>query len=91
VASVTFLRTVGTIYRQGEDYHVDDAGQIVWDTTPPVSGTKLSLTGMFHPVWICLEHLNPMRATWIMKKQKADVYSEMPRQMAAKLDFLVDQ
>jgi len=93
LAEIVSLRSVARAFRNGEDFDLSPEGTIRWLATPPVSGTRLSLGGFIHPVWIVQDFAHVYRDTLVQKKAASDrpedQFQHMPIQTVAKLDFLI--
>jgi len=90
--TINHFRSLTKVYRDGADYVLTPQGTIRWIGSPPASGTRLSLHGTIHPVWIVMDHLNAYRDS--LAEGGAGVASqkrqELPVQAMVKLDFLID-
>ena len=89
---VTLLRSVATVYREGDDFELTKQGTIRWLGAPPAAGTILSYYGAFHPVWVIIEFPFAYRDTLVEKKRQADnladQHAQLPMSAVVKLDFL---
>lgn len=86
------LRSLPTVYKQGVDFALTSSGTIQWLSTRPDSGTRLTLHGTIHPVWIVMDHVNTFRDTQLEGGTTSIVdqrFSKLPIQAVTKLDFLV--
>ena len=90
--SVNQLRSVSQVFREGVDFVLSASGTIQWIGTAPASGTRLSLHGTIHPVWVVMDHVNAYRDTQMeggggIASQK---FQRLPVHAVAKLDFLIN-
>lgn len=91
--AVNQLRSLAKVFRQGVDFQLTSDGEIEWlGSAAPASGTRLSLHGTIHPVWIVMDHVNAYRDTHVagaggLSNQQ---FRRMPVHAVAKLDFLIN-
>jgi hypothetical protein len=91
IVRTSMVRSVDREMREGDDFDIAD-GTLRWRGTPPAKGTRLSVTYEMHPVFRVLDHTYAIRDAYVEKKaasDKAMQHKEMPRQVLAKLDFLL--
>lgn len=92
--SVHQLRSVATRYRIGSDFMLGSSGTIQWlPGRAPDAGTRLSIHGTIHPVWIVMDHINAYRDTQLegaTPSVAAQKRQKLPVHAMAKLDFLVN-
>lgn len=92
------FRSVARGFKKGEEYQVNDAGEIEWlpqFTTAkgrPATGTRLVFHGTVRPVWVVMDHVNTYRDTQLeggggIATQK---FKTMPTQAIVKLEFLAN-
>ena len=92
---VSHFRSLDTNYRLGDDFSVNDDGEIEWLITPPAPGTRLALSGSFYPRFVVMDHVRAIRDAQVSKKKgsfsdRRKQHTKLPVQVMAKLDFLVE-
>lgn len=91
---VNHLRSLAKTYRIGSDFTLTTAGEIQWAVgAAPASGTRLSLHGSIHPVWIVMDHVNAYRDTQLQAGSSgisSQEFQALPVHAVAKLDFLIN-
>jgi len=88
------LRSLATVFREGQDFELTSTGTIQWlGSAAPTSGTRLALHGTIHPVWIVMDHIHTYRDTFLeggTTSLSTQTFNQLPVQGVAKLDFLVN-
>jgi hypothetical protein len=91
---VTLLRSLTTIYQQGDDFTFKPTdGSIEWVRHTPAQGTMLTVRYQAHPVYRVMTHINAIRDSMIREKRgedKAKQFAPLPTSFLAKLDYLLD-
>lgn len=95
---VNLLRSVATVYREGEDFAVSANGSgIAWLETAPDAGVVLSVHYEFHPIWEIVDHVHVARDQYVafgrgpdVRADKARQHERMPIQAMMRLAFLLD-
>lgn len=92
MVAVHILRSLSRVYVENDDFKIDQYGRIEWLANQPNSGTRLSIHGTIHPVWVVMDHLNTYRDTQLeggggISSQK---FQKLPVQAICKLEFLVN-
>jgi hypothetical protein len=94
VAEVVYLRSLDRDYHVGDDFTVNDFGEIVWIGSPPGQGTHLTLLAHFRPRLIVTEYGLPLRAAMVQRKKppgdEAAQYEPLAGRWFAKLEFLAE-
>lgn len=92
MTKINHLRSLVTEYRAGRDFALASDGSITWTTTPPASGTRLSVHGLFHPHWQVVEHVNAYRDTQLAGGSPSltdQRFQKLPIHAMIKFDFLL--
>jgi len=94
LSKVHMLRSVDTVFREGDDFEVTSTGRLLWLGTAPSDGTVISVCGEFIPSLIVMDHVYAIRDTMVSHKTKAKglaaQYERLPVHAMGKLDFLAD-
>lgn len=95
VAGVNLLVSVGKEYCQGDDFEVDEEGQVVWLITPPSAGEVVSIHYIHHPAYIVISHPHINRTSIVKAKNpnprtpRGDPV-ELPVQAMVRYEWLVE-
>jgi hypothetical protein len=94
-ADVTHLHAIGKWYERDQDYRLLDSGEIEWISTPPIPGTRLTLSVFIRPRFLITDHALPIRDTQAQGKSPGkpgkDWFQRLPGSAVGKLEFLVDE
>lgn len=95
---VNLLRSVSSVYLEGEHWFLTDAGAIQWlapAAQRPESGAMLTAHYTFAPVYRIIDHVYAIRDSLVAQKTGAgtlaDQVRKLPVHAMAKLDFLVEE
>jgi hypothetical protein len=95
--TLTLIRSLATVFRQGADYTLSDDGSVAWLGVAPALGTVLTAHYEFHPIWEVVEHVHVVRDAYVafgrgpdVRADKAQQHQRMPIQAMMRLVFLLD-
>lgn len=90
---INHLRSEDKVFQADSDFKLTGDGRIKWLTTPPNSGTRLSVHYLCHPTFLVVEHPHVIRTTSRKFKTKTPKTPQgdprsLPIQALIRYDFL---